>query len=145
MSKYGFVAGLIRISDKLERIRNLVNGARQSVQDESLLDSVGDMATYCIMLAAECEIALDSGEELDALDDSNTTYVKKILMEAANCLDLSSYRTVNPLERANDCFALLENAILQENLPVTVRLLRVIYQSTELARYLMAWYEDGCK
>lgn len=40
---------LIRLNDKLNRLETLMNGAQQHVQDESVDDTLLDLANYCIM------------------------------------------------------------------------------------------------
>lgn len=47
--KYGPIAALTRISDKFNRIENLILGAKNTVPDESLYDTLLDLASYSIM------------------------------------------------------------------------------------------------
>lgn len=47
--KYGLIAALTRISDKFNRIENLILGADNRVTDESLADSLKDLACYAVM------------------------------------------------------------------------------------------------
>ena len=44
---------LIRLNDKLNRLETLMNGAEQHVQDESVDDTLLDLANYCIMELVE--------------------------------------------------------------------------------------------
>lgn len=53
--KYGLIAALTRISDKFNRIENLILGAENKVPDESILDSLKDMACYCVMTVMAIE------------------------------------------------------------------------------------------
>lgn len=46
-------AVLIRIADKFERLKQLMNGAEQHVKDESIDDTLLDLANYCIMELVE--------------------------------------------------------------------------------------------
>ena len=55
VEKYGLIAGLVRISDKFNRAETLILGNPQEVKDESLRDTLMDMANYCVMLAMELE------------------------------------------------------------------------------------------
>lgn len=58
--KYGLVSALTRISDKFNRLEQLVlNGGNALVRDESLTDTLRDLASYCIMTI----IALEAQEE----------------------------------------------------------------------------------
>lgn len=49
VNKYGFIAALTRMSDKFNRIENLILGAENKVPDESLEDSLLDLACYSVM------------------------------------------------------------------------------------------------
>ena len=52
ISKYGLIAALTRISDKFNRLEQLIiNKEDGSDTDESLKDTLLDMANYCIMTA----------------------------------------------------------------------------------------------
>lgn len=53
VSKYGLIAALTRISDKFNRLENLILTREQNVKDESLEDTLLDLASYCIMTAIE--------------------------------------------------------------------------------------------
>ncbi len=44
---------LIRLNDKLNRLETLMNGAEQQVNDESVEDTLLDLANYCIMELVE--------------------------------------------------------------------------------------------
>lgn len=56
VEKYGLVAALTRISDKFNRVENLIlSRGERHVKDESLTDTLGDMAAYCIMTIIEIE------------------------------------------------------------------------------------------
>lgn len=63
IEKYGLIAALTRISDKFNRAENLILGAKNEVPDESISDTLIDMANYCLMTAYEIEkIKLDNNE-----------------------------------------------------------------------------------
>ena len=47
---------LIRLSDKLNRLKTLYSGKEQMVQDESIVDTLLDLANYCIMEIIEIEM-----------------------------------------------------------------------------------------
>lgn len=56
IEKYGYVAGLVRLSDKWNRLNSLLLGERdQMVNGESVIDTLTDMACYAIMLRMEIE------------------------------------------------------------------------------------------
>ena len=51
VERYGLISALTRMSDKWNRLENLIlntNGSRM-VNDESLVDTLMDLATYCLM------------------------------------------------------------------------------------------------
>ena len=52
---------LIRIYDKYKRLKTLKSGVEQRVADESIKDTLKDLANYCIMELIEMEI--DEGEQ----------------------------------------------------------------------------------
>ena len=54
--KYGPVAGLVRIEDKMNRLENLLMHQQNAmVKDEAILDTVEDAINYLIMLKMELE------------------------------------------------------------------------------------------
>jgi hypothetical protein len=56
--KYGIIAALTRMSDKWNRLENLIlHREKQAtlVADESVLDTLLDLATYCMMTVMEIE------------------------------------------------------------------------------------------
>lgn len=54
IAEFGPVAGIVRIGDKFNRLKNLIkNPGKQRVHDESIADTLLDMANYCIMLHIE--------------------------------------------------------------------------------------------
>ena len=59
---YGLISALTRMSDKWNRIETLILGRADESADESLVDSLTDLANYCIMTV--CEIQ-DSGPKAE--------------------------------------------------------------------------------
>lgn len=53
LNDFGYVAGIVRISDKYNRLYNLTQN-KQNVS-ESLSDTLNDMANYCMMLSVWLE------------------------------------------------------------------------------------------
>lgn len=51
--EFGLLAGLVRIGDKYNRLKSLLTKKDQKVKDESIRDTLLDMANYCIMLSLE--------------------------------------------------------------------------------------------
>lgn len=55
VNKYGMIAALTRISDKFNRIENLILGGSNNVPDESIKDTLLDLACYSVMTLMEVE------------------------------------------------------------------------------------------
>ncbi len=53
VEKYGLVSALTRISDKFNRLESLILHQTQEVKDESVQDTLLDLANYCIMTVME--------------------------------------------------------------------------------------------
>lgn len=47
---------LIRLNDKLSRLETLMDGATQKVNDESIKDTLLDLANYCLLELIEIEM-----------------------------------------------------------------------------------------
>lgn len=54
-SELGIITAVTRIGDKFNRIKNLVKNPTINVKDESVIDTLLDMANYCIMTVIEIE------------------------------------------------------------------------------------------
>ena len=52
---YGLISALTRMSDKWNRIETLILGWADESADESLVDSLIDLANYCIMTVCEIQ------------------------------------------------------------------------------------------
>lgn len=48
LNKFGLIAGLVRMGDKINRLESLIN-KKAMVKDESIRDTLLDLASYCIM------------------------------------------------------------------------------------------------
>lgn len=52
LDKYGMIAALTRMSDKFNRLENLIlTNDIKGTNDESLADTLFDLANYCVMTA----------------------------------------------------------------------------------------------
>lgn len=51
--EFGLIAGVVRISDKINRLKSLVRSSEIKVREESISDTLLDAANYCIMLRME--------------------------------------------------------------------------------------------
>ena len=61
--KYGKVSSLTRLSDKFNRIENILLGHEPTVSDETIIDTLTDLANYAIMTRMELEIDQEEGEK----------------------------------------------------------------------------------
>ena len=55
VKKYGLISALTRMSDKWNRIENLILTGDNGTGDESLRDSLMDLSNYCNMTIIELE------------------------------------------------------------------------------------------
>lgn len=56
VKEFGYTAALVRMSDKFNRLKNLMRtDAQAQVKDESIKDTILDLACYSVMLAIEVE------------------------------------------------------------------------------------------
>jgi len=51
--EFGVTSGVVRLNDKMERVKSLVKNGKAEIKDESLLDSLKDAACYAVMLYVE--------------------------------------------------------------------------------------------
>lgn len=76
IEEFGPVAGIVRMEDKINRIKSLIKkGDEQKVTDESMKDTLLDLANYAIMLRME----LDNNEEKDVIIDDEE--IEELLKE----------------------------------------------------------------
>lgn len=58
----GMAMARIRLGDKFNRFKTLSRGGDQKVNDESIRDTLIDLANYAIMTVLEMEVANDDGK-----------------------------------------------------------------------------------
>lgn len=57
IEEFGYTAALVRMNDKFNRLKNLMRAdAQAQVKDESIKDTILDLACYSVMLAIEVEM-----------------------------------------------------------------------------------------
>lgn len=66
VQKYGLIAALTRISDKFNRIENLILGGANRVIDESVKDTLIDLASYCVMTLIEISKIQNGRQDSDS-------------------------------------------------------------------------------
>lgn len=62
LKKYGKISGLTRISDKFNRLEKIITNPDIETNDESLEDTLLDLASYCIMM----KMALENANEANS-------------------------------------------------------------------------------
>ena len=58
--EFGIISALTRMNDKWNRIKALAMGAQNNVKDESLTDTLMDLANYCLMTVMELKGGVES-------------------------------------------------------------------------------------
>lgn len=53
LEEFGLVAAVVRMSDKMERVKTLSKGEKAKVTDEKIRDTLVDLANYAIMTVME--------------------------------------------------------------------------------------------
>ena len=58
-AEFGLISTCMRLTDKLKRLKSFAKGADMQVKDESIKDTLMDLANYSIMTLVEMEMAAD--------------------------------------------------------------------------------------
>lgn len=82
--KYGLVAAMVRMEDKWNRLDNMALGAEQKVADETIRDTLLDLAGYCVMTTME----LDREKENEEMDISDKTLAEKSSIDVGKVMAL---------------------------------------------------------
>lgn len=72
--EFGIIAPVVRMSDKMERIKQLSKGEDIKVKDESLHDTLIDIANYALMLAVEMDLEKEEEYRAVSLGESEIVY-----------------------------------------------------------------------
>ncbi len=73
-NEFGIIAPVVRMNDKMERIKQLSKGEDIKVKDESLHDTLIDIANYALMLAVEMELESEKEGRTVLLGESEVVY-----------------------------------------------------------------------
>lgn len=76
---WGETAYLVRISDKINRMNQLLQAPKTDDIGESILDTIGDCITYLIMLLADCkarDYAVNGKTYESAIEDEFTRFTE---------------------------------------------------------------------
>lgn len=107
--RYGVVAGAVRIHDKVSRMVQLTEGHERQVNDESLGDTVRDLATYaamvrCWMMAGRTE--QEQAAEHGCQEEEWKAIVYRAIAEVAQTDDPYRYAVHNDI-----CFDIAMRAV----------------------------------
>lgn len=72
--EFGIIAPVVRMSDKMERIKQLSKGEDIKVKDESLRDTAIDLANYALMLVIEMDLESEKEGRTVLLGESEVVY-----------------------------------------------------------------------
>lgn len=53
--EFGLISAVVRINDKMCRLKSLCKKKENLVKDESIIDTLKDMSNYCLMTIIELE------------------------------------------------------------------------------------------
>lgn len=141
VERFGLVAALVRVTDKMERIKRLQSSKAQ-IKDESLRDTVSDAVNYLLMFSAEmiCGTWTLADESRVAGEEENVTVVHRLMSTLANDeLSLDEQADVEQMLTLWDelCDAVMQS--LEESTPNKVDDLLTVnnYLATLMARYLL--------
>lgn len=79
--KYGLVAAMVRMEDKWNRLDNMASGAEQKVADETIRDTLLDLAGYCVMTTMELDRKKDNANQKAFEEQVRTEYADVSTME----------------------------------------------------------------
>lgn len=72
--KYGLVAAMVRMEDKWNRLDNMASGAELKVADETIRDTLLDLAGYCVMTMMELDRQKDNANQKAFEEQVRTEY-----------------------------------------------------------------------
>ena len=84
--KYGLVAAMVRMEDKWNRLDNMASGAEQKVADETIRDTLLDLAGYCIMTTMELDRQKENANQ-KAFEEQVRTEYADVSAKEDNTLD----------------------------------------------------------
>ena len=82
LDKHGLIAAIVRMDDKMNRVINLYKADEQLVEDESIRDTLMDLANYAIMSVMWLDT--ESANESDIYADNQKLDIDKALREGAH-------------------------------------------------------------
>jgi len=92
IDKHGPIAWIVRTEDKLNRAVTLLSGKKQLVADEAITDTLRDLATYAVMMAAY----LEEKEEERLLPNEKPT--SSFVSNAKGCINVDLSRDTETVD-----------------------------------------------
>ena len=93
--EFGITSAVVRMNDKMNRIKSLSKGEDRQVKDESLIDSLMDLANYALMTVIELENEHDwVNDRFSSLKEDKKYYLRAMLSgidEDENYLNLDKH------------------------------------------------------
>lgn len=132
----GPVSALTRISDKFNRLKELVKDPNMSPGDETILDTLADMANYCIMTMIELEEQADN-EEAEMYMKYGPSHHCDVTMnpEPAVSIQSEEKRPLNTYELAQNTNSLKQCALCRYNMPNSNSRHHVCYNCYEFSQF----------
>ena len=67
-AEFGLISTCMRLTDKLKRLKSFAKGQQMQVKDESVMDTLVDLANYAIMTLVEMKLATAQSQQSDCSD-----------------------------------------------------------------------------
>ena len=96
--QFGMVSYLVRMEDKMNRLISLTNNSSREIKDESMLDTLLDLANYCLLASTSLikypELA--KGKNLKDVENTKTVLeqIKKLLTTFSGDMDITSLQNL---------------------------------------------------
>lgn len=100
--KYGLVAAMVRMEDKWNRLDNLASGAEQKVSDESIRDTLLDLAGYCVMTIMELDKQKSAENQKEFEEQVRNAYMKNGAVVVDDMVDSIEETPMNDENGIND-------------------------------------------
>lgn len=130
--KYGIVAAMVRMEDKWNWLENLTSGEKQMVSDESVRDTLLDLAGYCIMTTMELD-KQKSSENQKAFEEQVRAQHEKDTSSGESAADESDEQIIETVVLQDE-----ENGDTEVNIPKAIEK-KPIDEGKVMALYRAKW------
>lgn len=93
LDEFGLVAAITRIGDKFNRIKSLIKKKGIQVKEESIIDTLLDMANYCIMTKMWLE-----NNNLKEISSIDKEFKEIAILQEIYTIDLHQYFGTNKMQ-----------------------------------------------